>query len=107
MPMRKGNKVLSPTLKESQSEKEGNTDLEAKQESNTQSQLESPGPDGNKSSLSRKSGSFRFSFRKKIKDVVKDLETKSQTETSSSASGVIFIGIYLNPAYKLVISLFI
>ena len=86
MPMRKGNKVLSPTLKEGQSEKEGSNDPDpqsnAKQGSN--SQIDSHGPDGSKSSLSRKSGSFRFSFRKKIKDVVKDLETKSQTEPSSS-----------------------
>lgn len=84
--MRKGNKVLSPTLKEGQSEKEGSNDPDpqsnAKQGPN--SQIDSHGPDNSKSSLSRKSGSFRFSFRKKIKDVVKDFETKSQTEPSSS-----------------------
>ena len=91
--MKKPKGILSPPTKAKGSKKDkakegdGNSNHKSdaksdpKEESDSQQKLSA---EGSKATVSRKRGSFSMSFRKKIKDVVRDLENKSQAETSSA-----------------------
>ncbi|XP_063675783.1 uncharacterized protein LOC134812327 [Bolinopsis microptera] len=95
--MKKPKGILSPPTKAKGSKKDkakegdGNSNHKSdaksdpipKEESDSQQKLSA---EGSKATVSRKRGSFRMSFRKKIKDVVRDLENKSQAETSSAGA---------------------
>lgn len=67
-------KLFSPPTKAKHKAKEESSASSSKSDAARQ---QDSVPQGTKSKLPKRSGSLKFSFRKKIKDVVKDLENKS------------------------------